>query len=254
MKLFTAFLLMLGLFLSSSAQTLDECRPLVTPYSTFEPSFGRWNFIIGYIDSPIFQVLFDSCLSQWIEFRRISTNPKELVEDIGIKHPTYCKYATSPMTLHLNTAVTDKSNFTCTYHSLPTCQDCLLYMVNSRNNDNLLHLKTGPPQSTQDVKSYRALYLMARGVTLDDKAIQYFKKQAWCLGFKGEPSFHYNPMHPFCEYTSKSGSYDGNNYGDGNGNNHGNFQNIYHGINPGNNFGRNHGNNDDVNNANSEEN
>ncbi|XP_060915717.1 uncharacterized protein LOC132991113 isoform X2 [Labrus mixtus] len=191
--------LVVGFFMSSSAQSVEECRPLVTPLPTFEPSYGKWIFIMGWIDSEPFKVLFRSAKSQWINFRETPGQPKELVEDIGIRHPTYCKYGSSPVTLHMNTAVTDKTNFSCTYHSLPTCEGCLLYTVHSRNNNNLLPIMNiTNPTTIHEVKGYRAFYLMAKENHVKHYDMMHTMKQARCLGFTGEPDFIYNPENSLC--------------------------------------------------------
>ncbi|XP_060915730.1 uncharacterized protein LOC132991119 isoform X3 [Labrus mixtus] len=162
-------------------------------------SYGKWIFIMGWIDSEPFKVLFRSAKSQWIDFRQTPGYPKELVEDIGIRHPTYCKYGSSPVTLHMNTAVTDKTNFSCTYHSLPTCEGCLLYTVNSRNNNNLLPIMNiTNPTTIHEVKGYRAFYLMAKENHVKHYDMMRTMKQAKCLGFTGEPDFIYDPENTLC--------------------------------------------------------
>uniref|UniRef100_A0A3Q3LN63 Uncharacterized LOC109978022 n=1 Tax=Labrus bergylta TaxID=56723 RepID=A0A3Q3LN63_9LABR len=187
---FSSLFLVVGFFMSSSAQSVEECRPLVTPLPTFEPSYGKWIFIMGWIDSEPFKVLFRSAKSQWIDFRQTPGYPKELVEDIGIS-PTSCKYGSSPVTLHMNTAVTDSN---CTYHSLPTCEGCLLYTVNSRNNNNLLPtMNIINPTTIHEVKGYRAFYLMAKENHVKHYELVRTMKQARCLGFTGEPDFIYDP-------------------------------------------------------------
>ncbi|KAM6990639.1 uncharacterized protein LKV04_010059 [Tautogolabrus adspersus] len=191
---FCSLFLVAGLFLSTSAQSVEECRPLVTPLPTFQPSYGRWIFIMGWITSEPHRVLFRTTKSQWIDFIQTSPDHKEFVQDIGIMHPTYCKYGSHPVTIHSNTAATDKSNFTCTYHSLPTCEGCLLYHVNSRTNNQLIHIMDiDNPKTIAEVKSYRAFYLMAKESTIKDSDLEHAKKQARCLGFTGEPDFIYNP-------------------------------------------------------------
>ncbi|XP_074542742.1 uncharacterized protein LOC141802867 [Halichoeres trimaculatus] len=199
---FSSLLLVVGLFLSSSAQSVEECRPLVTPLPTFEPRFGKWTFIMGYINSEPFKKLFRTTLSQWIDFRRTSPDDRELIEDIGIRHTTHCKYGSSPFTVVRNFAVTDKSGFSCTFHSLPTCKSCLVYTVNSRNTNELLHIMNiTTPKSIDEVKDYRALYLMSKRSTVCDDELERFKEQARCLGFTGEPDFEYDPKHSFCNKT-----------------------------------------------------
>ncbi|XP_060915740.1 uncharacterized protein LOC132991125 [Labrus mixtus] len=196
---FSSLFLVAGLFLSSSALSVEECRPLVMPLPTFEPSYGRWIFIMGWITGDPHRVLFKTTQSQWIDFIKTSPNDKEFVQDIGIRHPTYCKYGSHPITIHSNTALTDKSNFTCTYHSLPTCEECLLYFVDSRTNNQLIHIMNiTEPKNIAEVESYQALYLMAKESTVKHSDLEHAKKQARCLGFTGEPDFIYNPENSLC--------------------------------------------------------
>ncbi|XP_065804362.1 uncharacterized protein [Labrus bergylta] len=198
--LFSSLFLVAGLFLSSSAQTVEECRPLITPLPTFEPSYGRWIFIMGWITSEPHRELFKTTKSQWIDFIQTSRDHKQFVQDIGIRHTTYCKYGSHPVTVHSNLAATDKSSFTCTYHSLPTCEGCLLYTVDSRTNNNLIHIMNiTEPQTIAEVESYRAFYLMAKENHVKHHELVHAMKQARCLGFTGEPDFIYDPEDTLCE-------------------------------------------------------
>ncbi|XP_041647273.1 uncharacterized protein LOC121512187 [Cheilinus undulatus] len=200
---FSALFLILGSFLSSSATSVEECRALVTPLSTFEPQLGRWNFVLGFIDSKPHQVLFKTTQTQWIEYVKTGSDSQpEYQQLIGIKHTTYCKYGTFPMTFHSNSAVMDKSNFTCTYQSLPTCEDCLLYLINARNNDIIVNSMDNPdPQTISQVKHYRAFYMMTKGNSIKHSDFLHAMKQARCLGFTGEP----DRPGPASEYCEKQG-------------------------------------------------
>ncbi|KAM6974098.1 uncharacterized protein LKV04_015768 [Tautogolabrus adspersus] len=195
----SGLLLVAGFLLSNSALSVEECRPLITPLPTFEPSYGRWIFIMGWITSDPHRELFKTVKSQWIDFIKTSPNDKEFVQDIGIRHPTHCKFGSHPVTIHSNTALTDKSNFTCTYHSLPTCEGCLLYTVDSRTNNNLIHIMNiDEPKTIAEVKNYRAFYLMAKEPTIKHHDLANAMKQAKCLGFDGEPDFIYDPKDTLC--------------------------------------------------------
>lgn len=154
---------------------------------------------MGYTDNEIFDAMLRSTQSNWVMFSQSPTSPNQFVEDVGIKLPGYCKYASAVVTIVGNSAISQKSNFTCTFHSLPTCKDCLLYNVNSVNNNNLYYMKNiSNPTTKEELKGYRALYLMARKTKISDPDMEHFKKQAKCLGFTGEPDFHYDPKHEFC--------------------------------------------------------
>uniref|UniRef100_A0A3Q3GCS9 Apolipoprotein M n=1 Tax=Labrus bergylta TaxID=56723 RepID=A0A3Q3GCS9_9LABR len=174
---FSSLFLVAGLFLSSSALSVEECRPLVMPLPTFEP--------VSLLCSSLYEphrVLFKTTKSQWIDFIQTSPDHKEFVQDIGISF------------LLLTLFFSSESNFTCTYHSLPTCEGCLLYTVDSRTNNQLIHIMNiTEPKTIAEVKSYQAFYLMAKESTVKHSDLEHAKKQARCLGFTGEPDFIYNP-------------------------------------------------------------
>ncbi|XP_074542723.1 uncharacterized protein LOC141802850 [Halichoeres trimaculatus] len=191
---FSGLLLVVGLSMSSADPTEEECRVMTTPKATFTPMYGRWTFIMGWSDNPVFDELFRTTRSQWIDFIHSPTDtPNEIHEDVGLKDSTRCKYYSTVLTVVGNSAISRRSNFTCTFHSLPTCPYCLLYHTTAISNNNLVAPKT-TPTGVQELASYKTYYLMATRPALKPEHIQYAKDQAKCLGFKEEPTFHFDPL------------------------------------------------------------
>uniref|UniRef100_A0A3Q3G843 Uncharacterized protein n=1 Tax=Labrus bergylta TaxID=56723 RepID=A0A3Q3G843_9LABR len=176
---FSSLFLVAGLFLSCSAQTVEECRPLITPLPTFEP-VSLQCFLPGVLGNIYYYFLTVHILFKTTQ-SHISSAPS------AVNHLyLYCPFHTIIMQ--------HKSNFTCTYHSLPTCEGCLIYTVDSRTNNQLIHIMNiDEPKTIAEVESYRAFYLMAKESTVKHSDLEHAKKQAMCLGFTGEPDFIYNP-------------------------------------------------------------
>ena len=64
---FSTHFLVVGLLLSSSAVTPEECQPLVTPLSLADPSmmYDRMNFIMGYVDNNAYDAILKSTKRSW---------------------------------------------------------------------------------------------------------------------------------------------------------------------------------------------
>ncbi|KAM6973911.1 uncharacterized protein LKV04_015605 [Tautogolabrus adspersus] len=93
------------------------------------------------------------------------------------------------------------ANVSSTFQSLPTCDGCMVLNINytSMNIHKLLEKINISSSTNEPELKAHALYLMANGTTLKDSDLEDFKKQASCLGFTGEPDFHYNPENEFCK-------------------------------------------------------
>uniref|UniRef100_A0A3Q3GW99 Uncharacterized LOC110002067 n=1 Tax=Labrus bergylta TaxID=56723 RepID=A0A3Q3GW99_9LABR len=198
--LFSSLFLVAGLFLSSSALSVEECRPLITPLPRFEPvSLLCWVCRLA-LAFRIFSILFKTTKSQWVDFIQTSPDHKEFVQDIGISLGASQIVSTSNYSAFVLIFYFPESNFTCTYHSLPTCEGCLLYTVDSRTNNQLIHIMNiDEPKTIAEVKSYRAFYLMAKESTIKHHELAHAMKQAKCLGFTGEPDFIYDPKDTLCD-------------------------------------------------------
>ncbi|XP_078032211.1 uncharacterized protein LOC117263354 isoform X4 [Epinephelus lanceolatus] len=142
----SSHLLVVGLFLSTSALTPEECQPLVTPLSLADRSilYGRWNFIVGYTDSDAFNAILKVTESSWMNVNASSSPDEDVVSQ------------------------EEKLNGT-----------CLAASVNVAYDDNIATTSS-------------------RVSTLTDSEMEYFKKQASCLGFSREPDFLYDHKNGYC--------------------------------------------------------
>ncbi|XP_070778314.1 saxitoxin and tetrodotoxin-binding protein 1-like [Enoplosus armatus] len=196
---FSSHFLVVGLFLSSSALTPEECQPLITPLSLVDPSmmYGRTNFIMGYTDNDVFNTMLKSTESSWMKITPIG--PKELLMSQMNKINGTCFASKANATIDGNTATTSLINITSTFHILPSCEGCLIFSINStaRNFDKWLDLMKFNSAVKEEFTA-RTLYLMGSNSTLTDSDLERFKQQASCLGFSREPDFHYDPKKGFC--------------------------------------------------------
>ncbi|XP_067360415.1 uncharacterized protein [Channa argus] len=196
----SSLFLVVGLFLSSSALTPEECRPLVTPLSLADPSmmFGRTNFIVGYSDHEIYKDILKVTDSSWLNITASPSSTNEIVMSQENRINGSCLASTSTVTLDGNTAKVTYANITSAFHLLPSCEGCVLLSINStaRDADKMLRLMNFI--TTEKEISAHALYLLARETTVKDLDLEQFKQQASCLGFSGEPDFHYDPNKDFC--------------------------------------------------------
>ncbi|XP_042362151.1 uncharacterized protein LOC121957579 [Plectropomus leopardus] len=194
-------LLVALLFLSSSALTPEECRPVLAPLSLDEPSVihGRWNFLLGYTDYPVFSEILQLTESSWINVAS-SSGAKDMVMSQENRINGSCTASTSSLTIDGNTLTASVANFTSVFHLLPTCDSCLVMSINTSGKafDKFLEKLKFHSDNTEDVVHARSLYLMSRESTLKDSDLEHFKQQASCLGFTGELNFHYDPKNDFC--------------------------------------------------------
>uniref|UniRef100_UPI0037E8A229 uncharacterized protein n=1 Tax=Semicossyphus pulcher TaxID=241346 RepID=UPI0037E8A229 len=199
----SSLFLVVGLFLSSSAMTPEECKPLITPLSMADPSsmFGRVNFIMGYNDNEIFNDILKITQSSWMDMSLSLSNPDEVVMAQENRINGTCIVTTASATIDGDTAKVSLVNVTSTFQSLPTCEGCLALSINSTsiNISKLLHVMNLSSTSVGPQFTSFAVYLMANTSTVQDSDLEHFKKQASCLGFTGEPGFHYDPKNGFCE-------------------------------------------------------
>ncbi|XP_033492782.1 uncharacterized protein LOC117263354 isoform X3 [Epinephelus lanceolatus] len=194
-------LLVVGLFLSTSALSPEECQLLVTPLSLADRSmlYGRWNFIVGYTDSDAFNAILKVTESSWMNVNA-SSSPDEDVVSQEEKLNGTCLAASVNVAYDDNIATTSISNITSKFHVLPSIDGCMIMNINTtaRDLDKLLHVLNIEGEVTGDEINLRALYLMCRVSTLTDSEMEYFKKQASCLGFSREPDFLYDHKNGYC--------------------------------------------------------
>ncbi|KAI3359015.1 hypothetical protein L3Q82_015399, partial [Scortum barcoo] len=193
---FSRLLVVVGLFLSSSALTPEECQPLLTPLSLDDPSvmYNRSNFIAGYTNNDIYNGILKVTQSSWLKLTPTS-NSKVVVMSQENMINGACFASAVNVTIDGNTATTSIGNISSSLHLLPSCEGCLLFSIEStvRDLDKVLQFMKLNSTVIVEEHNVRALYLMARESMVKDSDLEHFKQQASCLGFSGEPDFHYDP-------------------------------------------------------------
>ncbi|XP_045914859.1 uncharacterized protein LOC123976598 [Micropterus dolomieu] len=200
---FSTHFLVVGLFLSSSAVTPEECQPLVTPLSLADPSmmYGRMNFIMGYVDIDVYDTILKSTESSWMKITPSPSRTGVVVMSQASKINGTCFNLTVNVTIDGDTVTSSLPNFTSEFHVLPSCQGCLVFSINNtaRNLNKIPQLlKIGGTFPEEEVTN-RAVYLLGSESILKDSDLERFKQQASCLGFSGEPDYHYDPKNGFCD-------------------------------------------------------
>ncbi|XP_059205486.1 uncharacterized protein LOC131984614 [Centropristis striata] len=192
-------LLVAALFLSSSALTPDECKPLLTPLSLDNVStmYGRWNFHMGFIDNEAFRAILKVTESSWMNITL--SDDKTFVTQQEKLNGT-CLATKVEVHINGDTVTISVPNITSHFHLIPGCDGCMVMNIKNtaRNLGSLvqkLHLNANV---TDEELHFPALYLMARESSLQDSDLERFKQQASCLGFSGEPDYHYDPKNEFC--------------------------------------------------------
>ncbi|XP_062285655.1 uncharacterized protein LOC133991182 [Scomber scombrus] len=190
-----------GLYLSSSAPTPEECQGLVKPLSLSDPSviYGRLNFIMGFADNEAHGSVLKVTGSSWV---KISPSPDD-VSSVLMAHENRlngtCSGIITKANIQGDTLTTDMHNVTSTSQVLQIGSDCFSFAINitARNLGKLLSLMKLDSPFPDEITS-RVFYVFSRESTMKDSDLEHFKKQASCLGFTGEPDFHYDPKTEFC--------------------------------------------------------
>ncbi|KAM4629994.1 uncharacterized protein ACJ7VT_022728 [Polymixia lowei] len=180
-------LLVAGLCLSSSAPAPEDCPPLVAPLPLDEPSkiLGRWIFIEGFTDHKMYDTILKTVNSSWISITpSTSSNNNSLILLDNDKTNGKCNMSASNLTISGNTVKFVHDTYSGVFQTLPTCPECLLLDINStmKELDAPIH----------------SLYILARSPVLNDSDLEVFRKQAECLQFPQNPSFHYDPKQELC--------------------------------------------------------
>uniref|UniRef100_A0A8C2WJK0 Uncharacterized protein n=1 Tax=Cyclopterus lumpus TaxID=8103 RepID=A0A8C2WJK0_CYCLU len=185
--------LVAGLFLSSWALTPEECRPLITPLS-LKPSM-----VSLYLSGFVYKLL---ALKQNSDIWEVLPQFMPLALALPLPLVSFlrngtCLFSVEMINIQFLSLV---SNYSGSFHMLPTCDDCLLYSFNrtATNLDKMFEKMELNINATAEETHYRGLYLMARGTTVKDSDLENFRKQASCLGFNREPDFIYDPKNDFC--------------------------------------------------------
>uniref|UniRef100_A0A3B5MN71 Uncharacterized protein n=1 Tax=Xiphophorus couchianus TaxID=32473 RepID=A0A3B5MN71_9TELE len=161
MNLWLGSLLFASLLLIGSALSPEECRPLVAPVSLADPSVKPFTMF-------------------------------QLVVNIESGMIILCFF-------HFSLCLFPDLNMTAVSHVLPSCDGCLVLMINStaKNIEILLQLFKLGNANIQNEVTARSLYFLGSAVSESD--MERFKKQASCLGFSGEPNFLHKPEKSFCK-------------------------------------------------------
>ncbi|XP_035771193.1 uncharacterized protein LOC118455659 [Neolamprologus brichardi] len=217
MNLWLSFhFLFAALVLSSSALTPEECKPLVTPLSMEDPSVVRLLWLLprsvgwpveftGERGAEVRLVQTDlqsaggSRQQTVTEGRRVSEVGVSLFFLSDVLRNGTCMISTTNVTFEGNTATVEMANSTSSFYLLPSCDGCLVFMINStaRNTKHLLKLLKIDLDASDEIAAH-SLYLLGKGSTLKEPELEHFKQQATCMGFSGEPHYIYNPEKSFC--------------------------------------------------------
>uniref|UniRef100_A0A3Q1GT09 Lipocalin/cytosolic fatty-acid binding domain-containing protein n=1 Tax=Acanthochromis polyacanthus TaxID=80966 RepID=A0A3Q1GT09_9TELE len=160
---------------------------------------GTVYLLFGYADQEDFRAIMKLTDSYWANVTTTSHN--EVIISQRDKLNGTCIASRMKMTFEGDTARASLPNMTSDHYFLPTCDGCLLALVNSSAKNLRKLLQDMGINHTSDTEQVtgRALYLMANEKNVKDTDLEHFKKQAHCLGFSGEPDFKHDPEKSFCQ-------------------------------------------------------
>ncbi|XP_027892789.1 uncharacterized protein LOC114156504 [Xiphophorus couchianus] len=203
MNLWLGSLLFASLLLIGSALSPEECRPLVAPVSLADPSviYGKVNFLAGYTDHDFHNAMLKLTESSWVNITKSPAGNNELIMIQGSNINGTCLKNSQKMKIEGDTIASSYLNMTAVSHVLPSCDGCLVLMINStaKNIEILLQLFKLGNANIQNEVTARSLYFLDRGSAVSESDMERFKKQASCLGFSGEPNFLHKPEKSFCK-------------------------------------------------------
>ncbi|XP_023148870.2 uncharacterized protein LOC111583854 [Amphiprion ocellaris] len=189
------------LFVSSSALTAEECEPLIRPLSMADPSLlhGRTHLLVGYTDNDIFKAILNHTHSSWLNITAGEDGGLVITEANNMNGT--CIGSKTNLTIEDDMARGLFADIQTGFHILPTCEGCLVFSVNSTADDIKKILEVFRVENPSDSHEFKArsVYLLGNKTTVKDSDMEYFKKQASCLGFHGEPDWTYNPDKEFCK-------------------------------------------------------
>ncbi|XP_076610719.1 uncharacterized protein LOC143335304 [Chaetodon auriga] len=162
--------------------------------------YGRLNMIMGYADSTEFKAVLKSVESCWMNFSPSDTSDKVDIHQVKKINGT-CFSTTMKTTVVGDSLSLTCNNITTVFHVLPSCEGCVVFSVTATatNFGEYLDALNLDSIDTREHFTTRVLYLMAREDTVKDSGLEDFKMLASCLGFSGEPDFHYDTKKGFCE-------------------------------------------------------
>uniref|UniRef100_A0A3Q0QQD2 Uncharacterized protein n=1 Tax=Amphilophus citrinellus TaxID=61819 RepID=A0A3Q0QQD2_AMPCI len=168
-------------------------------YQRGTPMYGRLNFLVGYTDHEVYKEMLKLTDSSWVNTTTSPSGSGEIVMSQENRMNGTCLASEANMTIEGNTARVEVTNAVSSFHLLPSCDGCLVFMINStaRNIKHLLKLMR-LNLDVGDVIDSRSVYLLSKESALKESELEHFKQQASCLGFSGDPDFIYNPEKSFC--------------------------------------------------------
>ncbi|XP_041665923.1 uncharacterized protein LOC121524547 [Cheilinus undulatus] len=204
---FSSLLLAVCLFLGSSALTPEECEPLIKPKQmTGGAEFhGKMHTIMGYTDHKDLNAILKIMQSSWMNVTQGPAGPNDLamIQRNRMNGTCYSSKAKVSISVEDGVAHMEMGNITTKSNSLPACEGCMVSSVNYTFTDlprtlQKLGMSSILDENAEEMNHARAIYLMTNKSTVEESDIEQFKKQAGCLGFTGEPDFHYNSEHELC--------------------------------------------------------
>ncbi|XP_041663994.1 uncharacterized protein LOC121523257 [Cheilinus undulatus] len=204
---FSSLLLAVCLFLGSSALTPEECEPLIKPKQITGASefHGRMHTIMGYTDHKVLKAILKIMQNSWMDLTQGPAGPNYLamIQRNRMNGTCISSKANVSISIEGNVAHMEMGNMTTKSHSLPACEGCMVSSINYTFTDlqgTLQKMRMGSfvEEDILEITQARAIYLMSNKPTVEESCTEQFKKQAGCLGFTGEPDFHYNSEHELC--------------------------------------------------------
>ncbi|XP_061902889.1 uncharacterized protein LOC133650087 [Entelurus aequoreus] len=201
MKMLTCLVFLFASF--SSAATDDECSPLTTPLSLDDRHklVGTRTFISGYTDHDVYNAILNITQGSLMTFNESTLNDKDMFLYEEMKMNGTCYGTKLNISIDHNLASATMGSISSTMHFLPTCEGCQVLSINSTARDMKTFLESFHiyvPNNTDDEMKVHALYLFASGDGVKDSDLDYFNKQAHCLGFSGEVNFVSDPKEGSC--------------------------------------------------------
>uniref|UniRef100_A0A3P9PSH8 Uncharacterized LOC103472539 n=1 Tax=Poecilia reticulata TaxID=8081 RepID=A0A3P9PSH8_POERE len=179
-----------GLFSGCTASSCEEKK-----LTEYDEIYGKVNFLAGYTDHDFHGDMLKLTESSWVNITKSPKGNNEIVMIQGSNINGTCLKNTQSMNIEGNTITSSILNMTSESHVLPSCDGCLVLMINSttKNVKILIQLFKLSASNTQEEISARSLYFLGRGSAMAESDMELFKKQASCLGFSGEPNFLHKP-------------------------------------------------------------
>ncbi|XP_034016700.1 uncharacterized protein LOC117501843 isoform X1 [Thalassophryne amazonica] len=191
-----------GLVLSDASPMPEDCYQLVKPLSLTDHSMlsGTWYFIEGFTDHEPFKSRLKVLETTRVKMVLKPNNADVLQVFEEDKFNGICYGAKFSGPINGDIVTLTSGTHEMVFQLLPTCSDCML--VNS--NITFFHyhqiekMFDFPTTVGEDKFHTHSFYLMAKKASVKEEDLQQFRKQAACVGFSGDPDYHYDPSKEFC--------------------------------------------------------